>query len=76
MAKAEYVDSETQRKLLEKNFEAGRKVALNDESYESDLEIAEAIGSFYNDPANTDFQRGYLAGLKERFVAMQKGKLS
>ena len=57
MAKAEYVDSETQRKPS-KSFSRGRKEALNNESYESDLEIAEAIASFYNDPADTDFQRG------------------
>lgn len=58
--------------MTEKTAEMGRKAARADYQRSSDLEVAEAIGSFNSDPANTDFQRGYLAELRVMFVEMQK----
>jgi hypothetical protein len=37
----------------------------------SDLIIARAIGTFLDDPPDTDFQRGYLVRLKAMFVEKQ-----
>ena len=52
-------------------YNKGFQEALTDDKYKSDLEVAEAIGSFYRDSPDSPFQEGYLAGLKTRFMKMQ-----
>lgn len=60
--------------MSKKTAEMGHSAAREDYQNSIDLEVAEAIGSFNSDPADDDFQRGYLAELKLIFVEMQKGQ--
>lgn len=52
-------------------WEEGKQDALA-ESFRSDLEVARSLASFIDDPPDSNYQRGFLAGLRERFIKMQK----
>jgi hypothetical protein len=53
----------------------GYRAAMEDPSYKTDLEVAQAMGAFIVDPPDTEFQRGYLSGLRERLRQLLEKRL-
>jgi hypothetical protein len=45
-------------------FRAGYEQAMSDHVSSTPEDIAKAIGTYANAPASTDYERGYLAGLR------------
>lgn len=58
-------------KTVSDEYIRGMNAATAEAQSCSDLEIAAQIASFLDDPPDTDFQHGYLAALKQAFVAKQ-----
>ncbi len=54
-----------------RDYKDGYRAAVKVVQEYTDLEIAKAIGQFLDDPADSDWQLGYLAALKARFINMQ-----